>query len=239
MIGIVFLGSCDKDSISNCRFSSGDITQEQRSVDEFSNILLKDNVNLILEKSDVPGIVVEAGSNLLNGISTDVNENGTLEIVNINKCDWARDFSTPINVYLRYDNIDSIEYRSIGNITTVDTLHTDTLWIRVMEGAGSINLTIDVNRLYSELHYGTADINIDGKCGLSFVYSASFGLVDLRELITTFVYVTNRSSNNVFVNATNTIGAEISNIGDIYYAGNPTTITLEKIGSGNLIKLPD
>lgn len=238
-IGLALFGSCEKGFLSDCKFSSGEITTEQRTVGEFNNILLSDNVNLIIEESQVPGIVVEAGSNLLKGISTNVNANGTLELSNNNQCDWARDFSTPINVYLSCDNIDTIEYRSIGNISCTDTLHIDTLWIRVMEGAGSINITVDAVRLYSELHYGTADIIVGGKCRLSFVYSASFGLIDLRELTTSIVYVTNRSSNNVFVNSTNTLEAKISSIGDIYYKGNPVNIKIDKTGSGNLIKLPD
>lgn len=233
------LGSCKKGSLTDCKLTTGEITTEYRDIEIFNNILLKDNVNIILEKSDTSSVIVEAGANLLGGISTVVNDLGTLEIRNNNKCDWARDFSTPINVYIKYNNIDTIEYRSIGSITTKDTLRTDTLLVRVMEGAGKIDITIDVVRLYCQIHYGTADIIMNGKCGLSFVYSASFGLVDLRDLETTIVYVTNRSSNNVFVNSNYTLGAEIASIGDIYYKGNPSNITFDRTGSGNLIQLPE
>lgn len=238
MIAVAVLGSCKKGGLSDCSFTTGEITTENRSIGDFSNILLKDNVNLILERTNTSGLVVEAGSNLLNGISTSVNEKGTLEIRNNNQCDWARDYNTPINVYLNYNNIDTIEYRSIGNITTVDTLHTDSLWLRVMEGSGKIDLTVDLVRYYCEFHYGTADVIVDGNCKLSFVYSASFGLVDLRDLSTDVVFVTSRSSNNTFVNAKNILEANIANIGDIYYNGNPYNIKLNKTGFGNLIKLP-
>ncbi len=237
ILGLTILISCKKESIKNCKLSNGDIKTEQRVISEFTNILLKDNVNLILNRSNNSILEVEAGSNLISGIITVVNEHGTLEIRNNNECDWARDYNTPVNVYLNYTEIDTIEYRSIGNISTTDTILTDTLWIRVMEGAGKIDIAIDVVRLYCELHYGTADIVLNGKCGLSFVYSSSFGLVDLRDLPTPIVFVTSRSSNNVFINATSTLGASIVNIGDIYYRGNPQNVTLDKTGAGNLIKL--
>lgn len=235
-IGLIF-GSCTKENLKNCKFSSGEITTEVREVEVFNNIVLRDNVNLILEGSGEPKLIIETGKNLIDGISTEVNEKGSLIIRNNNTCDWARDYNTTINVYLQYTNIDTIEYRSIGDITTIDTLVSDTLWLTVYEGAGEINMTIDVARYYCQLHYGTVDIITDGNCGLSFVYSASFGLVDLRDLHTNFVYVANRSSNNVFVNSNNTLEATISNIGDIYYSGNPGNIVLNKTGSGNLIKL--
>ncbi len=235
----MILSSCEKESITNCKLSNGVVKTEQRTISEFTNILLKDNINLILSRSDTSSLLVEAGSNLMSGISTVVNEDGTLEIKNNNKCDWSRDFDTPVNVFLNYTEIDTIEYRSIGNITNMDTLYTDTLWVRVMEGAGVIDITIDVDRLYCELHYGTADILLSGICGLSFVYSSSFGLVDLRNLPTSVVFVTSRSSNNLFVNAVTTLGAAISNIGDIYYRGDPENLTLDKTGAGNLIKMTD
>lgn len=235
----MLLYSCNKDTLTNCKLSNGKVETEQRTIPEFQNILLRDNVNLIFQKSDENSLSVEAGSNLMSGIVTNVNEKGWLEIRNNNSCDWARDFNTQINIYLNYTNIDSIEYRSIGNISAMDTVQTDTLWIKVMEGAGTIDIDIDVVRLYCELHYGTADILLGGNCGLSFVYSASFGLVDLRNLSTIIAYVANRSSNNVFIKSSNTLEVDISNIGDVYYSGNPPNIKLNRTGSGNLIQLPD
>jgi len=123
----------------------------------------------------------------------------------------------PINVHLNYIDIDTLEYRSIGDVSTIDTIFTDSLWLRVYEGAGKIELDMDVKSMYCSLHYGTADIILSGKCGLSYVYSASFGLIDLIELETDIVYINNRSSNDVYLNVTTELGATIENIEYIYW----------------------
>lgn len=234
-----FFVSCKKGAVVDCFYSTGKLTEEDRGIENFNNILLKDNVNLILIKSDNNSVKIEAGSNLINGIITDVDENGVLKISNDNKCNWIRSFESPINVYLNYIDIDTIEYRSIGDINTANTLLTDTLWLKVHEGAGKIDLEINVLSLYCKLHYGTADIVLSGTCDLSYVYSASFGLINIVDLETKFVYVNNRSSNDIYLMAKTHLGATIENIGNIYYAGNPTTVSFNKQGPGDLIKLPD
>ena len=236
---LVLFTSCKKGGVTDCFHTTGNITKEERSIESFNNILLKDNVNLILNKSESNSITVEAGSNLLDGIITQVGDNGVLEIRNDNRCNWIRSFDNPINVYLDYIDIDTFEYRSIGNVSTTDTLTTDTLWLKVLEGAGEINMKLNVNRLYCALNYGTADIILEGNCGLAFVYSASFGLINMFDLESTFVFINNRSSNDVYVRATNQLGVTIENVGNVYYAGNPPIVNLNRTGSGELIKLPD
>ena len=200
---LLLASSCEKGTVTNCFNTTGEIVEQNRSVESFNNILLKDNVNLILNKSETASITVEAGSNIISGIVTDVDENGVLEIRNDNSCNWIRSFDSPINVYLNYIDIDTIEYRSIGDITNTDTVTIDTLWLNIKEGAGQIKMSLDIVRLYCSLYYGTADIILSGKCGLSYIYSASFGLIDLIDLNTDLVYVNNRSSNDIYLNAKN------------------------------------
>ena len=239
IIGLILFNSCKKGVVRDCFKSTGKLTDELRSIENFSSILLKDNVNLILCKSENNSIRVTAGSNLISGIITEVDENGLLEISNENECNWVRSYESPINVYLNYVDIDSIEYRSIGDIKTDGILLTDTLWLKVTEGAGHIEMKLNVARLYCALIYGTSDITLSGRCGLSYVFSASFGLIDMVDLESDNVYVNSRSSNNIYLSVENDLGAIIGNIGSIYYKGNPSTITLDKTGSGELIKISD
>lgn len=236
---ILLVSGCRKEDITSCKLVSGSTGIDYRNIPEFKNIAIRDNVNLILHKSDTSYVKVETGENLLEGIKTTVNDRGWLELKNSNGCDWARDYSVQVDVHVFYTDIDTIEYRSIGNITSVDTLKTDSLWIHVMEGAGEIMPTLNVKRLYCQLHSGTADVFIDGYCGLAVAYSAGYGVMDLRDLQCDVVFINSRSSNNSFVNASITLGAQISNIGDIYYKGNPKSLTLTGSGSGKLIKLDE
>ena len=239
LIATLALTSCKKNGVSNCFVSTGEITMDNRSINSFNSILLKDNVNLILKKADSNAIIVEAGKNLISGVKTDVGENGVLEIRNDNSCNWIRSYSSPINVYLNYKVIDSIDYNSIGDITTENTLIADSLWIMAHEGAGKINMDVDVSTLYCSLHYGTLDIILRGKAGVSYIYSASFGLINTLDMESDYMYINNRSSNDIYVTAKTHIGATIDNIGNIYYTGNPITVSFNKNGTGELIELDD
>ncbi len=233
---VLILTSCAKDDGAGCFSSTGEIIEETRMVSSFNKLELHDNVSVILVQSDSNYAVVEAGENIISGIRTDVNDAGQMVIRNTNTCNWIRSYSKPLNVYLHYQDLDSIIYRSIGDVYTQNMMTTDTLWLEVFEGAGEINIDISSTRLYCSIHNGTADVYFTGQTGLQFLYSAGFGILDARDLVSTFAYVRNKSSNNLFVYSTKVLGVEINGIGDVYYKGNPD-ISLDKQGSGELIKL--
>lgn len=228
--------SCEKASVVDCFKSTGQIIQENRDLTEFHTVILHDNIDLVLEQSETNHLTIEAGENLMKKIITEVNDS-VLTISNYNSCNWVRSYDKPITAHLSYTRLDTIEYRSIGNITSTDTIYTEYIVIDVKEGAGEIAFTVHATTIYCNLHYGTADIKMKGICDVCYVYSNSFGLIDNRELISGFVYLENRSSNDVYVDVRKTLGATIDNIGNVYYTGNPYNITLSGEGTGELIKL--
>ncbi len=240
IILLVFAGllqSCQKSPLADCFKSTGNIVTEERQVANFNRILLRHNVNLHLRQALQNKITVSAGSNMMEKIGTAVNDDGQLEIRNDNSCNWVRSYDKPIDVYVDFVKLDSIEYRSSGDITGDGVLVFDTLKIDVLEGSGKIELEVMATVVFCGLTYGTADIVLKGNSDVSYLYSAGFGLVDTRNLSSKFVYVNNKSSNNLYLRATIELGATIENIGNIYYAGNPPDILLVKKGSGELIKL--
>lgn len=228
--------SCKKKDLGDCFKSTGEIIEQQREVGEFSKIILLDNVNLVLSPSESDMLIVSAGENLMDKIITEVNDNA-LTVSNTNSCNWVRDFDVPITVYLSVGRLNEIEYRSIGDINCTDTIFSDTLEINVYEGAGTLNILTNTYQLRTSLHYGTADIKLSGRCRLSYVYSAGWGLIDNRALISKQVYVGNNSSNDIYLSAVHTLAATVQGIGNIYYTGNPENISFNQIGSGQLIKL--
>ena len=237
---MMFIGlSCKKSSVLDCFNSTGKITQTERSISDFHTIVLNDNINLFLRQSNQNKLVLEAGSNLMTKIYTEVNDGGYLEIGNDNSCNWVRSYDKPINVYLDFVKLDSLKYRSIGNVINEDTIRMDTLVLDVYEGAGIIELTVDTYKVNTNLHYGTADIITSGKSVVSYDYLAGFGKIDNRSLNAKHVYLNNKSSNDIYIYSGTTLGVTIENIGNVYYTGNPGSISLNRIGSGELIKIKD
>lgn len=229
--------SCEKSPLHDCFNSTGPVITVERDVADFNSILLRHNVNLYLRQAQKNKLTLKAGSNLMEKIVTSVNEEGQLEIRNENSCNWVRSFDIPIDVYLDFVKLDSLEYRSIGDVFAEETLFLDTLKLDVLEGAGKIELNLDANTIYCGLSNSTADVVLKGFCELSYLYAAGFGRIDNRELVSKFVYVNNKSSNDVYLQVTTELGATIENIGNIYYSGSPAVVNLNQLGTGKLIKL--
>lgn len=235
---LLLLLSCSKDNNVDCKLWSGSIITESRNVAGFRNILIEDNINVIFHETDTSIIEIEAGSALIDNIVTEVTDEGWLILRNENGCDWARDYNLPVNVYIKNTDIDTLNYRSIGTVKSIDTLFTEKLIILATEGAGNIEPAINVEELICELHYGTLDIILSGICNFAYVYSASYGLVDLRDLQTNTIFVNSISTNDTYVNSMERIGVQIYGLGNIYYTGNPSIVESSIYGSGELIKLP-
>ncbi|MEE4260111.1 MAG: DUF2807 domain-containing protein [Bacteroidales bacterium] len=235
---MLFASSCQKASVGDCLKSTGSITIEERPITGFHTIELKDNIELELHSSNINSLSIEAGKNLLGGIRTTVVDS-VLTIENNNSCNWVRDYDAPLKAYLNFIRLDTIQYRSIGDISSIDTVFVENLVINVWEGAGNISFVVNARMLFCNLHYGTVDFKMIGRSENCFVYSASFGLVDNLQLISKNVYLKTKSSNDVYVNATHTMDVSLEGIGHVYYKGSPPDISLNKTGSGELIRLPE
>lgn len=235
---LFFTTSCEKSSVGDCFKSNGAITIIERPISGFHTIVLKDNIDLMLKSSNENSLSIEAGENLLNGIQTLV-EDSVLTIENNNRCNWIRSYDSPIIAYLDFINLDTIEYRSIGNVSSNDTIRLRNLVINVREGAGVIDFIVNTEMLFCNLHYGTADIKMRGRSINCFAYSASFGLVNNLNLLSDNVYLNTKSSNDIYVHAKNVLEAKIENIGNVYYEGDPPNIILTETSSGKLISLSD
>ncbi len=234
---VLLVSSCKKSNPADCFTSTGKVVEETRSIGPFSWILLKDNVNLHLSQGTENKLVVKAGKNLMKNIVTHTTGDSCLEIANHSSCNWVRSDAVPVNVYLTFTCLNRLEYRSVGTVDNEDTLRLDSLKINVREGGGDIFLTVNIEKLFTNIHRGTATIRCAGKVGISSVYSAGFGLIDNRNLEAKLVYLRTKSSNDVYVRATNALVASIESTGNVYYFGTPTSVALEGNGSGKLIHM--
>ncbi len=234
---VFILPACKKAAPGDCFNSTGKITEEMRTTGNFRNIILYDNVNLhLIQDSLAEKVKVEAGKNLLKKIITRIDSAGWLEIRNNNRCNWIRNFNIPVDVYVWFPTLDSIEYHSVGNVDNVDTLRIKKFVINVKEGGGEIRLNLHTDELFTNLHSGTADIRCFGQTLVSFVYSAGFGKIDNSGLKAEQVYALTKSGNNMWIYANKILVVAIKGLGNVYYKGNPSQISVSGNGSGKLIK---
>ena len=94
---LLILTGCQQDE-GVCIKSTGKVITREQLTLPFHYIEVYDNINLILtQDTSLSSIKVEAGENLIDGISTEI-DNGRLILRNQNNCNWLRSFDVPVNV---------------------------------------------------------------------------------------------------------------------------------------------
>ena len=244
--GFVVVVSCQKGG--KCFSNSGTVVIQDRIVpanQSIDSIDLADNVDLILTQDTVDRIRVEAGSNIISGITTEV-DNCMLQIRNLNSCNWLRSYDKPLNVYVSVKNLKKIQYNAAGNITTANSLQgythivgKDTLFnkyfnVVITGGCGTMDLSLADSTGDFSISTGTADFNLHGKCGIATFYLNGLGLCYAIDLATRYCTVTSLGTNNCDVNVSVKLTVIIKNIGSVYYTGDvkPDSIIKKITGSG-------
>lgn len=231
-IALIGLSGCNKSG--DCFTNTGAVIKEERRVGDFDSIDVRNYVNLILSQDSINKVVVEAGQNIISGITTEV-INNQLFIDNTLKCNWLRSYSKPTNVYISVKNLKKIYYLSSGNVTSTNILKSDVLKLDVWGGCGSIDLDLDINQGFFILHLGTVDITLHGNCSICSIYQGDFGIFHCKEMKTGYNYTTNKGSNDCYINVYQYLDATIGSIGNIYYMGNPDSVKTKIYGAGQLI----
>jgi len=231
MAGCCMMSACSKSG--KCFSNSGSIIRQERPVSPFDSIDLADNVNLILTQDSVEKVTVEAGSNIISGITTEIIDH-QLFIRNLNTCNWLRSYDKPLNVYVSVRKLWKIYYNAAGNVSSTNTLKGDSIRVEIWGGCGTIDLTLNQGKGWFVMNMGTADYQLHGKCDIADLYINDLGLVRATELATRFCSVTSRGTNNCYVNVSVTLYAVIENIGSVYYTGNPSGVGGKITGSGVL-----
>jgi hypothetical protein len=226
---LIILISCDKNG--KCFSSSGTVIRQERPVMPFDSIDLGDDVDLVLTHDSVNKISVEAGQNIISGISTDI-VNRQLVIRNSNKCNWMRSYQKPLIVYVSFDHLWKIFYSSAGNISTTNTISLDSIKVEVWGGCGTIDMDLRCMHGYFALNQGTTDYNLHGRCDIVGIYINGMGLFQARNLASRYCTVEHIGTNNCYVNVSVSLYAIIENIGSIYYTGNPGQVNTKISGSG-------
>lgn len=232
---VILLSRCNDDE-GVCISSTGKTTIQDRSGLSYHYVEVYDNINLILtQDSTNTGIKVEAGENLIDGITT-VIDSGRLVLRNTNSCNWLRSFEVPVNVYLNFTKLDTLVFSAAGNITCTNEWTNDSVFFNVLEGGGKADLKLKVFKSFLYVMYGTVSLNVTGLSQVTFISSHGFGPIHAENLLSKFTYTNTSSPNDVYLNASVELSAKITNIGNVYYCGDPPVVTTDISGGGRLIE---
>jgi len=224
---------------------NGDVTTETRSMPEFNIVVNEGSFEVYIIQDSISEVKIEAESNLISSIRTNVN--GTTLLIDTR--DNLKN-TKPMKLYIRTPDVNGVKLSGSGIIDLGD-VYTDNLNVELSGSGdirGSVNagqVSISINGSGSadvSVHCSTIESNISGSGDMYFAGNATTahfnisgsGTVKAYNLELINCYTNISGSGNMYVNVSDLLDVKISGSGSVYYIGNPQ-ITTNITGSGNVI----
>lgn len=211
--------SCKKSPLTN-----GKVVTMSRELSCFDTLYLYDNIDVTLICSDCYKIEITTGENLMPNIISESNGEA-LVLRNDNTCNWIRSYDIPLKAKIYYNSkISSIKYESVGDLCCETSISNDTLPrfdLIINDGSGDIDLNVNCHNMSLTIHGGTNKINIRGASDYTYIYQRGMGPIDGLNFPSNKINVYSHKSNDIYINCTDELNANIYNIGSIYYKGKP------------------
>jgi hypothetical protein len=230
---LVIFSACKKE---HCFKSAGNWISEDRLLENFGKIVLYDNINLYITQDTVNRLSIQGGSHIIPYVLTEVKD-GVLTIRDENSCNWLRSYKKKINVFLQCKTLFMIEYRGAGEVKSMNTIVSDSVELNFWDGSGCISLNLDCRMVRVHQHTGCGDAELSGRTTNASYYNRGNGQLRSRNLISDYTDIDAKCTNDSYIYAGNTLFARIGYIGNVYYAGHPTTLDTVITERGQLFRL--
>jgi len=225
VVSIFFFSGCN-----NCIAPTGEIKEEERTVNEFSSITLNCSADVVIRDrmlSDKNKVVVKAAANILPLVTTSIS-GGNLKI-DMKGCVSG---NTAIEVYVYVNEISKVKNDGSGTVKSDNVLKSDRFDV-ALDGSGAIELKLRANRVNID-HDGSGRIVLAGNANELEVNHDSSGESELSSMQAEEAEVNLDGSGTVSVFATNAMNLSLDGSGTIIYKGNPKELKTNKDGSGEI-----
>jgi hypothetical protein len=216
LVCLLFLltASCTSDDsgvIDTTIEGSGIIVSQDRTVATFHSVNVLGVAVVLITQGPSQSVEIETDSNIIDHIDTSV-LNGVLNI----SSDVEYSTSHGVIVFLEMAEVRRIDVTGVGTIVGQNDFTSDDLIVNL---AGVGNITVS----------GTADSLVATLTGV--------GNIDAEDLEVDTCTVVISGIGDCRVHATQELSATISGSGNVYYAGNPPSVSSTITGAGNLIPI--
>lgn len=197
---------------------NGNITEEIREINQFDEVVITGNYQVIFEKerSDGNKVIITTDENLLPYINTYTR--GTTLVI---ETDGRIKSDEGIHVTVTYDN-DNLNHISISGAATVknkDKLKSEKLEIS-MSGAGAADLEVLAETLQVSLS-GAGSVKLRGETQIQRVNLSGAGSLEAFELRSDKAFISISGVGGAQVTVLEELDADVSGVGGITYRGDP------------------
>lgn len=208
---------------------NGDMTSQQRRVAAYDQVALEGSMNVELIAGREGNLKVEAESNLMEYILTEVSR-GKLKIYIKEGVNVQPSRSKGIKITVPFEDLDQVSLTGSGDIYNSDKINAGEFRVHVT-GSGDINLDLEAAAVTGTIT-GSGDIILRGttrsfECKVTG--SGDFSAYDLKA---EYVSASVSGSGDIQVNPLQELRARITGSGDIIYLGDPERQDFRTTGSG-------
>jgi hypothetical protein len=228
---VFLLSGCTKENSCDCIKRTGEIVKVKRALSDFDKIIVEDNLTVFIKEDSLFDVTVEAGKNIEPLIETEV-KNGVLFLRNKNRCNWARSYKKPLNVYITMPTVRYITSDGTADIQGLDTIRTEIVDVMI-RNSGNVELTFSNKRVLSHMH-GSGDVTLHGYTDEHDVSIGGTAYLYAGDLETNYTYINTFTLGSSYIRAKDLLIIKIEEKGDTYCYGHPTTIIKEQLSTGQL-----
>lgn len=237
----LLITACDITDAPECMTSPGKIIQKEVVLEPFFQVAVFGKVQVFIEQSDEQQVIVQAGENLIDAVSAEV-EDGKLILKDLNDCTFFQTTYQHV-VHLKVPNLSYIE--NSGN--------------RMIQGVGLLNFPsvtlVSNNYVKNPEVYTNGDFKFElqsktirlsgddfsnfylsGKTGYFVAqFWAGDGRLEARELVADSIQIFHRGTNKMILNPQNSLRGEIRSTGDVISVNRPPVVEVQSFYTGKLI----
>lgn len=209
-------------------FGNGTLKKESREPGSFTKLNTKGPFQIRLVPGAEPKITIEAESNLLELIVTEV-KNGELIIAPAEGKLFKASGGNKIIIKVPADALTAITYKGSGTVTSRKPLRND--MNITLDGAGSATLEMASGNTTAFL-LGTGMLTLGGKTGNFKCVVKGDGLVVAEDMECNRAEIDVQGTGSAKVYSISSIKGRINGSGNIAFGGNPKDRDLKKEGTG-------
>ena len=210
---------------------NGEVTTETRNTGDYDGVKCAGSMDYVLVAGTEGKITIEAESNLMEYIVTEIKNNNL--IVKVKKgYDLKPSFNKTLKVTIPFKDISSVSLAGSGDVWNEDKIKSNSLDIS-LAGSGDMVLDVDANSVEGSLA-GSGDMTLKGNTNDLTVKLAGSGDIDAFGLQANHTKASVAGSGDISVVSNKSLYARVSGSGDIEYKGNPDKEDTKVSGSGTI-----
>ncbi len=226
ILSAIFFSACDT---MIRKEGNGNMITKEVDVDDFEEIIVSGNFDILLKQGSSPGVTLVADENLHDYI--DITTSGerlvieTLENI---------DSDEGLSLYITYKNLSAIEIGGAATVASENTISGEYLYVS-MSGAGALDLQLDLSALKLSVS-GAGSVDLSGRADEQSISMSGAGGLDAYELESKVCKIQISGVGSANINVTEKLEANVSGVGGISYRGNPGSVKKDVSGLGSISK---